>query len=86
MCLLERAALHFVLMVCCQACNCSFSFVHAGTGAAYTFRFPTRKGYTNTRMPFNAFRPLTPGEPPLDANTLDLAQIAIRFEVGGRYD
>lgn len=55
-----------------------------GTGAAYTFRFPTRKGYANTRMPFNAFRPLTPGEPPLDANTLNLAQIAIRFEVGGR--
>ena len=62
------------------------SNVHAGTGAAYTFRFPTRKGYANTRMPFNAFRPLTPGEPPLDANTLNLTQIAIRFEVGGRCD
>ena len=35
-------------------------------------------------MPFNAFRPSTPGEPPLDSNNLNLTDIAIRFQPKGR--
>lgn len=56
-----------------------------GTGGTYIFRFPTKKGYSNIRMPFNAFRPSSSGEPALDANNLNLTDIAIRFEPGGRY-
>lgn len=56
-----------------------------GTGGTYIFRFPTRKGYSNIRMPFNAFRPSSPGEPSLDSNNVNLTDIAIRFEPGGRY-
>ena len=56
----------------------------AGTGGLYTFRFPTKIGYSNIRMPFNAFRPETSGEPALEDNTSNLLRIALRFEVAGR--
>lgn len=55
-----------------------------GTGGLYTFRFPTKIGYSNIRMPFNAFRPETSGEPALEDNTSNLSRIALRFEVAGR--
>ncbi|KAL3155322.1 hypothetical protein ABBQ38_010886 [Trebouxia sp. C0009 RCD-2024] len=55
-----------------------------GTGATYVFRFPTKRGYSNIRMPFNAFRPTLAGEPPLESNHINLAQIALRFEPDGR--
>ena len=63
----------------------SLLIASTGTGGSYLFRFPTRKGYSNIRMPFNAFRPTAAGEPSLDSNNLNLTDVAIRFETGGRY-
>ena len=56
----------------------------SGTGGQYLFRFRSQQGYSIIRMPFNAFRPISPGEPPLDANTQNLTGIALRFELEGR--
>ena len=55
-----------------------------GTGATYSYRLPSKKGYSRIRMPFNAFRPTSSGDPPLSTCIHNLTHVAIRFEPGSR--
>ena len=50
----------------------------AGDGREYTSRVQTRHGYATVRVPFNSFRAVEPGAPPLDP--ADAARLSVRYE------
>jgi len=53
-----------------------------GDGREYTSRVQTRHGYATVRVPFNSFRSVEPGAPPLDP--ADAARLSVRYEPRSR--
>ena len=54
----------------------------AGDGREYTSRVQTRHGYATVRVPFNSFRAVEPGVPPLDP--AHAARLSVRYEPRSR--
>ena len=55
-----------------------YVLVALAQGRLYTARFGTRAGWSTTRLPFAAFGPANPADPPLDPSSI--TELGLRFE------